>query len=190
MSTIAPPKLMRIVEWLALPDDGMERDLIQGVLQEKPMTRRNRYHSSTEANIACLLNNWRIRQSEPRGRVLSGEAGFILTRNPDSGVGIDVAYISAETAARQSDKVTSMVDGVPVLAVEVLSPNDTNKEVHDKILEYLAAGVRIVWIVDPHFRTVQVHRPNAKPEFFTDDDELTAEPDLPGFRVPVRQLFD
>ena len=189
MSTAAPPRLMTNEEFLALPDDGMERNLIRGVLQEKPMTRRNRFHSKTEATIACYLRNWVMALPAPRGDVLSGEAGVYLARDPDSTVGIDVAYISAETAAAQTDD-TTMVDGAPVLAVEILSPNDTVEEINDKIDEYIAAGVKQVWIVDPHFRFVRVHRPGHQPEFYTNGDELTAEPDLPGFRVPVAQLFE
>ncbi|MBC8117042.1 MAG: Uma2 family endonuclease, partial [Candidatus Saccharimonas sp.] len=72
----------------------------------------------------------------------------------------------------------------------ILSPNDTVEEINDKIDVYIAAGVKQVWIVDPHFRTVRVHRPGHKPEFYTDDEDLVAEPDLPGFRVPVAQLFE
>ena len=158
MSIAASPKLMTIDEFLALPDDDTERMLIRGVLWEKPMTRRNRYHAHTEARIAHFLIEWLHRQPEPRGDVLSGEAGFILEHNPDSGVGIDVAYVSPETAARQTDADTTMIDGPPVLAVEILSPNDTQKEVHAKIADYLASGVAVVWVVDPIFQTVTVYR--------------------------------
>lgn len=184
-----PPRLMTNDEFLALPDDGMERNLIRGILWEKTMTRRNRFHSKTEAAIACFLKTWVLSLPEPRGDVLSGEAGFFLARNPDTTVGIDVAYISAETAARQSES-TAMVEGVPVLAVEILSPNDTIEEINNKIDIYISAGVKQVWIVDPHFRTVNVHRPGSKPEFYTDDDQLAGGSDLPGFQVRVAQLFD
>ena len=191
MSTVTAPRLMTNAELLAIPDDGMERNLIRGVLKEKPMTRRNRFHSSAEANLAYLLNEWRHRQPLPRGVVLSGEAGVYLSRDPDTTFGIDVAYISAETAATQTDdSPMALVEGVPILAVEILSPNDTVEEINDKIDAYIAAGVKQVWIVDPHFRTVYVHRPGQKTEFYTDDEDLTAEPDLPGFRVRVASLFE
>lgn len=189
MSTATAPRLMTHAEFIALPDDGMERNLIRGVVLEKPMTRRNRFHSKTEATIACYLRNWVMTLPEPRGDILSGEAGVYLARDPDTTVGIDVAYVSAETVAAQTDE-TTMLDGVPVLAVEIQSPNDTVEETKAKVKEYLAAGVKQVWIVDPDFRFVRVHRPGHEPEFFTVDDELTAEPDLPGFRVPVAQLFE
>lgn len=191
--TMEPPRAkvrMTLAEFLALPDDAtLERELIAGVLKERTMTRRNRFHAKTEANIAFLINAWRVEQPEPRGDVLSGEAGFILHREPGTSVGIDVAYVSAEVAASQNDQ-SSMVEGVPVLAVEVLSPSDTHEDVTEKIDQYLQAGVKLIWIVDPHFQTVTVHRPDAKPDFFTSDDQLTAEPHLPGFRAAVRQFFE
>src|SRR5262249_52275418 len=80
-------------------------------------------------------------------------------------------------------------DGPPVLAVEVLSPSDKQENVDDKVATYLAAGVAIVWVVNPRFRTVMVYRPDAPPCSFNDTQELTAEPHLPGFRVAVAGLF-
>jgi Uma2 family endonuclease len=76
-----------------------------------------------------------------------------------------------------------------VLAVEILSPTDTQEEIHEKIDEYLAAGVALVWVIDPADRTVRVYRPDARPQLFNDEQELTGEPHLPGFRAPVARLF-
>src|SRR2546423_3479603 len=97
MTAVQTP-LTTTEELLALPEDGIERDLIRGQLRELGMTRRNRRHSETEPSVVAVLKEWLKRQPEPRGTVLSGEAGFRLRRDPDTTVGIDVAYISAETA--------------------------------------------------------------------------------------------
>ena len=91
--------------------------------------------------------------------------------------------------ARQTGDST-LIDGVPTLAVEILSPSDTLEDINEKIDAYLSAGVPIIWIVDPYYRTVKVHRPDAEPELFNIRHELTAEPHLPGFRVAVSRLFD
>ncbi len=176
-------------EFNALSDDGMERHLIRGVLLEKPATFRNYLHSKTAASLAQLLKEWALHHPNPGGQVLSGDVGFDLGRNPDTSVGIDVAYVSAETAALQTNNAAIVV-GVPVLAVEILSPKDTIEEINRKIDVYIACGVKQVWIVDPHFRTVRVHRPGHKPKFYADDDDLMAEPDLPEFSVPVARFFD
>ena len=181
--------LMTTEELLAMPDDGVDRELIRGELRERPMTRRNRWHSRIEAKIAQLLGNWLDQQPEPRGAIHSGEAGCILRRDPDTTVGIDVAYFSAEIAHQESDETTLLV-GAPVLAVEILSPSDKQEEIDEKVDEYLVNGVALVWIVDSHFQTVTVHRPDAEPEMFNIEQELTGDSHLSGFRVPVAKFFE
>jgi Uma2 family endonuclease len=188
MSTAVLPATMTTEELLAMPEDGVERWLIRGQLREKPRTVRNRWHSKLTTTVACELEIWRRRQPEPRGEVLSGEAGCRLRRSPDSTVGIDVVYISAEVAARPAEE-TTLIDGAPILVVEILSPNDAQEEIEEKIDVYLAAGVPLVWVINPHRRTVTIHRPDEEPVLVNVRQELSGEPHLPGFRVPVAQLF-
>ncbi len=188
MSAILEKKLMTTEELLALPNDGKRRWLIRGELREDGMTRRNRRHSLTQGNVAYYLKAWLLQQPQPRGQVMDGEAGFRLRRNPDTTVGIDLAYISAELAAAFPLDVY-LVDGPPTLAVEILSPSNTHEEVTDKVREYLDFGVALIWVLDPVFRTVQLYRPDAKPALFNDAQELSGEPHLPGFRVAVADLF-
>jgi Uma2 family endonuclease len=187
------PSLMTTEELLAMPDDGVERWLIRGMLREKAprekgMTVRNRWHSRVMTRVAKFLDNWLDGQPEPRGQVLWCEAGCRLRRSPDTTVGIDDAYISAEVAARPTSE-TTLIDGGPILAVEILSPNDTQEEIEEKIDEYLQAGVALVWIINTHRRTVQVYRQGEEPELVNVLQELTAEPHLPCFRVRVAELF-
>jgi Uma2 family endonuclease len=188
MSTLAPTPLLTTAELLALPDDGKERWLIRGVLREKLMTKRNRFHAAIEARLAQLIGEWLDKRSAPKGDVYSGEVGCILRHDPDTTVGIDVAYFSAEVVGRQTN-ATTLVNGVPVLAVEIPSPSDTVAEIDEKAGAYIAAGVALVWVINPLLRTVQVIRPDAEPMLFNVTQELSAEPHLPGFRVPVARLF-
>ncbi len=187
MSTAELPKLITIGEFLALPDD-MDRELIRGEVRERPMTKRNRFHAASEAKLDYFLNHWLHQQPVPHGKVYSGEVGCILQRNPDSTVGIDVAYFSAETVARQS-KATTMIDGAPALAVEVLSPSDKLEEIAEKISLYLNSSVELVWIVDPHFKTVTIYQNGMEPELVNINQQLTAEPHLPGLVIKVNELF-
>ncbi len=152
------------------------------------MAVRNRRHSRIMVRVAYLLESWLEKQPEPRGSVLGGEAGCRLRRNPDTTVGIDVAYIAADLAARPATE-TTLIDGVPVLAVEILSPSDRQEEIDEKIDAYLQAGVALVWVIHPPHRTVQIFRPGNEPELVNVRQELSAEPQLPGFRVAVAQLF-
>jgi len=187
MATVTTP--MTTEEMLALPENGMERWLVAGELRERPMTVRNRFHSSVMACVTTELVNWLRRQPQPRGQVLCGEAGCRLRRDPDTTVGIDVVYVSPEVAARQSEE-TSLIDGVPLLVVEILSPSDTQEHIDNKVDDYLAAGVALVWVIDPHDRAVLIYRPDAELELVNSRQELSGEPHLPGFRVPVARLFE
>ncbi len=187
MATVAAP--MTTEELLALPDDGMERWLIAGELRERPMTVRNRFHSRAMICVGTELELWRRQQSPPRGQVLGGEVGVRLGRDPDTTVGVDVVYVSADVIVRQTQE-TTLIDGVPTLAVEILLPKDTFKVIHERISAYLSAGVPLVWVVHPYDRTVTVYRPGTEPDLFTSHHELSGEPHLPGFRVPVVRFFE
>jgi Uma2 family endonuclease len=187
MATVATP--MTTEEMLALPENGMERWLIAGELRERPMTVRNRFHSRTMICVGTELEIWLRQQPTPRGQVLGGEAGVRLSHDPETTVGVDVVYVSAEVVIQQTGE-TTLIDGVPTLAVEILSPNDTVEEIYEKMTTYRVAGVPLVWVLDPYNRIVMVHRPDAEPELFNIRQELSGEPHLPGFRVPVARLFE
>lgn len=186
--SVTAPTLMTTEEMLALPDNGTERWLIRGELRERPMTVRNHDHSRIMIRVGKFLDNWLDEQPEPRGEIVGGEAGVRLRRTPESTVGIDVAYVDATVAARRPED-TTLIDGAPVLAVEILSPRDVLEEVNEKIDEYLAAGVRLVWVIDPHDRTVTIYRPRRPTETVNETQELSGDPELPGFRVAVARLF-
>lgn len=177
-----------IEQLLALPDDGIDRELIRGRLRERPRMPHDRWHASAEAQLGYILANWLDQQPAPRGEAFSGEVGFILRRDPDTNVGIDVAYISAETKAQQSDDSAQII-GVPVIAVEILSPSDKQEEIDEKVSEYLNCGVAQVWIVNPRFRTITVYRSDAEPVLYNVHQTLTAEPHLPGFAMPLARIF-
>lgn len=173
---------------LAMPDDGVDRELIRGQLKETLLTKRDRFHSLAVARLTRLLDEWLDSAPIPGGEVHSGDVGTILRRNPDTTVGIDVALFSADVMARQTDR-TTLIEGVPLLAAEVLSPTDRHEDVRDKVLEYLAAGVRLVWIVDPYFQTVQVHQSAIPPETFNRDHHVSGGEILPGLTIAVADLF-
>lgn len=181
-------RFMTTEELIAMPEDGVDRELIRGQLREKPATTHSRPHSRAEARLAYFLNNWNDAQPEPRGEVLSGEAGVRIARNPDTTVGIDVTYISHETASRTPEDA-AWVEGPPVLAVEILSRSDTQEDILEKVRGCLDAGVQLVWIVEPIFRTVTVYRPGAEPEMLNTDEELVGDPHMPGLRIRVAGIF-
>ena len=120
--------------------------------------------------------------------VVSGEAGFRLSRNPDFTVGIDVAYLSAEQAAATARRAF-LIEGPPVLAVEILSPSDRVDDMAEKMEGYLRTGVKLAWRVEPIFGLVTVFRPDAEPEGLNVNGFLDGGMHLPGFRVAVAEIF-
>jgi Uma2 family endonuclease len=176
---------------LALPDvEGIERELIRGELRERPtMTTRGFAHSAVLSRIVYRLSDWLVRQPTSRGVVVSGEARIRLRTDAPTFVGVDVAYFDAPSRPSNPRKA-KFVDGPPVLAVEILSPSDQREDIADKVSGYPQAGASLVWVVDTLFSTVTVHRPDARPQLFDTDQELAAEPFLPGFLVAVAELFE
>jgi Uma2 family endonuclease len=77
----------------------------------------------------------------------------------------------------------------PDLVVEVLSPSDVSYEVDRRVQDYLSAGVKLVWVVHPQSRSVHVYRPGGQGVILSERDELDGEQVLPGFRLPVREIF-
>ncbi len=81
-----------------------------------------------------------------------------------------------------------MYDGAPILAVEILSPSDRHDDTVDTVATYLEVGT-VVWMIDPDFQTLTVFQPTEKPRTYNLDDELCADPYLPGLRVRIAELL-
>jgi Uma2 family endonuclease len=182
--------LMNSDELFALrPSKKVDRWLFRGELRESKVTKRNPSHSGAVMALGRLLGNWAVADPATRGKVHGAEAYFRIRKDPDTNVGIDVALASPQQVAATTKKA-SFIDGPPVLAVEVLSPYDKQKDIDEAIEEYLDCGVKVVWIVNPYAETVAVYRPDKKPELFNADQDLSGEPHLPGFKVRVATIFE
>ena len=153
--------------------------------QDESMTKRNRQHARVESRLSFLLHAWRDRTDFSCG-IFSGEVGCEVPERALD-VGIDVAIFSAETLATQGDSL--YIQGLPLLAVEILSPSDKQSAVNDKVSGYLNAGVPMVWVIDPTFRTVVVYRPATIPQMFAGESKLTGLDILPGFDVVTSEIF-
>jgi Uma2 family endonuclease len=186
----ATVKLMTSDELFALPPNKkIDRWLFRGELREGKVTKRNPNHSGAVMAIGGILREWLKTQPEPRGKVYGAEVYYRIRKDPDTNVGIDVAVSTPEQRAKVKKK-SSYIDGPPVVAVEVLSPNDKHREIVEAVEEYLECGVKQVWIVDPYTETVTVHRPGQVPALYTMSDELPGDAELPGFRCKVAEIFE
>jgi Uma2 family endonuclease len=159
-------------------------ELVAGEVIREPLPGEE--HGCVAATIVILLGQF-VRD-HGLGRVYD-HAGFVVARDPDTVRGPDAAFVSAERSAATVRR-GPFFEGAPDLAVEVLSPGNTRREIATKIGEYLAAGGRAVWVVDPRRRTVTVHRPEREPETVSRDEVLDGGTVLPGFRLPVVHIFE
>jgi Uma2 family endonuclease len=112
--------------------------------------------------------------------------GFILGRDPDTVLAPDVAFVRA---GRLPADQTGFMPLAPDLAVDVISPANSAPDMSRRVRLSLDAGVRLVWIVDPYERTVTAYAPDRTARIFVDEETLDGGDVLPGFELPVGQVF-
>jgi Uma2 family endonuclease len=177
--TIKGPATLQ--DLLNTPKDGNKYELVDGEIVVSPAGMR---HSEVAINIGGLI--WEFLQKNPIGKVYASDVGIAFpngnVRSPD------VTYVNiAKLPEGRSPEAFGEV--IPDLAVEVLSPSDSLKELGRKIGEFLENGVPIVWLVDPARQTVTIYRSLTETQQLTSKDMITAEPVLPGFSVPINRFF-
>ncbi len=175
-------KLISGEELLAMGDIG-RCELVEGkIIMLSPTGSR---HGSVEGNFYDALRAFvRPRQL---GFVKVGEVGIYTHRNPDTVRAADVLFISKERAAKLGS--SGYLDIAPDLVVEVMSPDDRWIDVTQKLREYFGAGVRLVWMAEPATRTVYAYRSLTDVREFGANETLSGDEVLPGFGVPVTELF-
>jgi len=169
---------------LALRDDSRRHELVAGIgVSEPPASFR---HGDVAAEVFTRLSGF-ARQAI-LGRVVSTGTGFLLARGPDTVRAPDVAFVSHSRIER-AGAFRGYFPGAPDLAVEVLSPSERAADVHAKIGDYLAAGARLVWVIDISRQQVRVHRSLLRPVILEETAMLEGDDVLPGFSVRVARLF-
>jgi len=120
--------------------------------------------------------------------VTGADGGYVLERCPDTVRAPDVAFVRAERVPTAEEQ-EHFAELAPDLVVEVISPSDRMTDVEEKVEQYLALGVPLVWVFHPRRRTVTVRRPGREPLVLRDGDVVDGEEVLPGFRLPVADIF-
>jgi Uma2 family endonuclease len=170
-------------ELLAMPEDGLRRELVEGELRE--MTPAGRRHARVARNILRSLDDHVVEHG--LGEVYP-EYGYVLSRDPDTVRAPDVSFLRRDRLERGGEE-EGYFPGVPDLAVEVVSPSDRFSAVSLKVDEYLEAGTPMVVLVDPPQRSVIVYRSRTGVTVLTEDDVLDGGDVVPGWRLPVRDVF-
>ncbi|MGN6368267.1 MAG: Uma2 family endonuclease [Phycisphaerae bacterium] len=168
-----------------LRPDGNRHELVRGEL--RTMAPSGSEHVGIIFDIGTYLNNF----IKPRklGRVIGAEGGCIIGRDPDTVRAPDVAFVRADRLPN-GRLPKKFFPGAPDLAVEVMSPSDTAEELDEKIQQWLAAGTKIAWVVNPKSQTVTVYDSPSTARILHIDESLTGGDLLPGFTLPLREIFE
>ena len=166
-----------------LIQSGERYELVKGELREMPPVGEE--HGGQAGTLHVYFGHHVL--TNKLGRVFAAETGFVLARNPDTVRAPDLAFIARERLPGKLSPRYSEI--IPDLVAEVVSPNDSWSEVVEKVQEWLAAGVRIVWVVDPASRTITVYRSLQEVHVLTEADLLDANDVAPGFSLPIAQIF-
>jgi Uma2 family endonuclease len=177
--------LMTAEELLQLPDDGLRYELVKGELIV--MTPASPRHGRISMQLGRLLAN-HVAEHQ-LSEVYAAESGFKLAQDPDTVRAPELSFIVRERIPPKEEQ-----DGfwavAPDLVAEVISPNDTAQDVQAKVIEWLAAGVRLVWVVYPDERMVTEYRSLTQVRVLTAGDSLDGGDVVPGFTCPLSDLFD
>jgi len=182
MQTETGKKVWTEKELMALPDEGYKYELVNG---ELIMTPTGMEHG----NIAMLIGGKLSLYAREKnlGIVCDSSTGFWMKsgncRSPD------VSFVDKERLRDLKRPPKKFFQGAPDLAVEILSPEDTVEKLHEKIIEYFENGTRLVWVVNPEDQTVLVYHTPQPDKLLRTGDELDGENVIPGFSMPVGELF-
>lgn len=182
---VAAPKQVTLDEFVKLPDEGSGYELIDGELVEIDVAAKSQYVAGTVyARIREFILPKRL------GWAFPPESGFACfsddvnrLRKPDA------AFILAAKLSAQEFETSNYIRVVPDLVAEVVSPNDTVYKSEAKRDQWLKAGVSVVWIINPDSENADIYKADGSKTYLRNDGILTAEPVLPGFALPVAELF-
>ena len=185
MSAIAAPPLLTPEDLLAMPDEGQGLELVHGELREVNVSKES---TRVGGRIFSRLDNY----CEASNAGYAFPEGMSYRCFPDDPKGTrraDASFVAIDRMPPETYEDEGHCTTVPDLVAEVISPNDLAEDVEAKRDEWLAAGVKLIWIASPTTRTVSVHRADGSSALLRTTDTLTAEGVLPGFSCTVGDLF-
>jgi Uma2 family endonuclease len=176
---------MTFEEAARLDSDSQAGEIVAG--EWVPVTRGTWRHGAIASNVVLLFKLY-ARQN-PGWSVATCDPGAKLGHDPQLLRGPDVAMARTERLPTGKG-AEGWLEGAPDVAIEVMSENESASTLTKKALEYLAAGARIVWVVDPEPRRVMVFTPPDHVRIVGAEDSLDGGDALPGFRCTVAEIFE
>ncbi|MFN6567821.1 Uma2 family endonuclease [Dendronalium sp. ChiSLP03b] len=173
---------LTLEEFLALPEGDVYYELVDG--QATPKVSPKFFHSTLQAALLILIRAW----CKGKGRVLA-EWAILLKRQGKDWVPLpDLTYISYERLP-SSWKRNEACPAIPELVIEIISPDQTMKQLEDKVKDYLAAGVLRVWVIDPEAINIRVFLSDGSCQVYTDNTPIVDEL-LQSLELTTRQIFE
>lgn len=172
-------------DFTELPEeDGYKLELVRGYVVREP--RPMPLHGRVTARLTRFLDE-HVDAGE-LGAVLV-EVDFLLEDEPPTVRAPDIAFVSTDRLP-QDPYAPTYWRFAPDLAVEILSPTNRAAEMQRKVLEYLDAGSRMVWVIDPDTRTAVAYRSRTDIQLLGPDEALDGVDVLAGFHLPLARLFE
>jgi Uma2 family endonuclease len=171
-------------ELFEMPHDGSRYELVKGELRK--MSPSGWKHGVVVVNITLLLGQYV--KTNNLGVCCGAETGFKIASDPDTVRAPDLGFVSRERIPEGGVPITFW-PGAPDLAVEVLSPGDTRREVDEKVADWLESGAQTVWVVNPKRLSVSVYRSMTDVTRLSEGDELEGGEVVHGFRCKVSEIF-
>jgi Uma2 family endonuclease len=183
LSPVTSPALQTAEDLLRFREPGKTAELVRGVLivREPPSTG----HGARSNQLAYRLTEFVERHG--LGRVFAQDTGFKIARDPDTVRAPDVAFVARERLARIPEE--GYAEFAPDWVAEILSPGDRPGEVLEKVGQWLDAGVRLVWVLDPVRWQARVYRADGTESIVGPEEQLDGENVIPGFRCPLRDIL-
>lgn len=182
MATVARRYTIDDLESLTAADRWFE--IIDGELHE--MAPSGFEHSSIGLRLGGMLTAFVI--THRLGATTGADGGYVFSREPFVMFAPDVAFVREDRLPPREQR-QQILEVVPDLVVEVVSPNDSAGEVHAKVLRYLEFGVRLVWLVHPQQRSIAVYTPDGHARVLRERDALDGADVVPGFSLPLADVF-
>jgi Uma2 family endonuclease len=183
MTISAQPKVWTDEEFMALPDNGDRYELVNGEL--KIVGNSGMLHGHIASVLIIFLGG--LVRTQKLGVVCDSSTAFKMKsgnkRSPD------VSFVAKGRLKGLKKLPKGFFDGAPDLAVEVISPNNTFDEIHQKIVEYFESGSRLVWVINPDEESVVVYCGATPDRLLKITDFLEGEEVVPGFRLAIAELF-
>lgn len=176
-------RVMDAVELERIQIPGKATELVRGrlVVLEPPGT----YHGKIAGRLLTRVGGFV--ETHELGEVFGQDTGFKIASNPDTVRAPDLAFVARDRLSQLARRGYAAV--APDLVAEILSPDDRPGEVKAKLADWLSAGVRLAWLLDPDRRIAHVHRHDGRVAALDVDGALEGEDVLPGFSYRLKDLY-